>query len=108
MDDGGFEARAGDTLARLMDRIEDAAGDAAEVDLEDGVLTVELESGGSYLLNRHAPSGELWLSSPVSGAGHFAWNAEAQSWRDRRGGGDLVERLERELSQALGRTLTLA
>ena len=67
-----FEARARAVLERLMDRIEAAAGDVWDVDLEDGVLTVELPGGGQYLLNRHAPTGELWLSSPASGAAHFA------------------------------------
>lgn len=108
MDDGAFEALAGVALERLMNALEAAAGDALDIDLDDGVLTVELESGAQYLVNRHAPTRELWLSSPVSGAGHFARDAETGAWRDRRGGGDLIERLERELSQALGRAVSLA
>ncbi len=107
MDESAFEALAGATLRHLMDRLEDAAGDELEIDLDDGVLAIELDTGAVYLLNRHAPSGELWLSSPVSGAGHFAHHPETGGWRDRRSGGDLVERLERELSQALGRPLAL-
>ena len=103
-----FETRAATALEHLMDRIEDAGGSDLEVDLEDGVLTIELASGAEYLLNRHAPSGELWLSSPASGAGHFAYDPETGGWRDRRSGDDLFERLERELSQALGRAVALA
>lgn len=108
MDDSAFEARADAVLECLMERLEEAAGDVLEVDLENGVLSVTLDSGGEYLLNRHAPTAELWLSSPVSGAGHFAHDPATGGWRDRRGGDDLVARLERELSGALGRPLPLA
>lgn len=108
MDDPAFETLAGAALERLANRIEDAAGDELDVDLDDGVLTVETGSGAQFLINRHAPSGELWLSSPVSGAGHFARNAETGGWTDKRRGGDLAERLEAELSQALGRPVSLS
>ena len=108
MDDPAFEALARTTLERLANRIEEAAGDELDVDLDDGVLTVETASGAQYLVNRHAPSGELWLSSPVSGAGHFVRDRESGGWRDKRRGGDLARRLESELSQALGRPVSLS
>lgn len=108
MDANEFENRARAVLERLMDRIEAAAGDVWDVDLQDGVLTVELPGGGQYLLNRHAPTGELWLSSPASGAAHFALDAASGRWRDTRGGADLATRLESELSRALGRPLGIA
>lgn len=108
MDDTGFEARATAALERVAERLESAAADDLDIDLEDGVLTVELASGAQYVLNRHAPSGQLWLSSPASGAGRFAPDPESDAWHDVRGGGDLVERLEGELSRALGRPLALS
>lgn len=108
MDADEFEARAGATLERLMDRIEAAAGDVWDVDLEGGILTIGLPGGGQYLLNRHAPTRELWMSSPASGAAHFAWDAAGGCWRDTRGGGTLDRRLEGELSRALGRSPGIA
>lgn len=108
MDADEFEARARATLERLMDRIEAAAGDVWDIDLEDGILTIELPDGAQYLLNRHAPTRELWMSSPASGAAHFAWDAASGRWLDTRGGGALEQRLEGELSRALGRSPGIA
>lgn len=108
MDDPAFETLARAVLERLANRIEDAAGDELDVELDDGTLTVETGSGAQFLINRHAPSGELWLSSPVSGASHFARSAETDGWTDKRGGGDLAKRLEAELSQTLGRPVSLS
>ncbi len=107
MTDAAFEALAAAALEQLMEHIENTAGDIVEVDLDDGVLTIELDTGAQFLLNRHVPTAELWLSSPVSGAAHFTHHAATGAWRDRRGGDDLIPRLQRELSQALGRPVTL-
>lgn len=107
MDERAFEALAEAALEHAMERIESAGGGALDVDLDGGALTVELDSGGQYLLNRHAPTRELWLSSPASGAHHFARGPEG-GWRDKRSGEDLAALLERELSQALGRPVSLA
>jgi frataxin len=32
---------------------------------------------GSYLVNKHRPNREIWLSSPKSGAWHFSRDPEA-------------------------------
>ena len=49
-----FETLTGAALERLANRIEDAGGDELDVDLDDGVLTVETGSGVQFLINRHA------------------------------------------------------
>src|SRR5581483_3223127 len=63
-------------LGKLMAEIEDQLPDA-EVDLQGGILTVEIEGVGQYLLNKHGPNREIWLSSPKSGAWHFRHEPEA-------------------------------
>ena len=73
MDASQFESRADATLARLEQALE-AAGDGLDIELVGGILTLELEAGGIYQINKHSPNREIWLSSPVSGAWHFAWN----------------------------------
>ena len=72
MDQPAFERQAAALLERLFDRIDDALGDELDVDYEAGILTLKLADGRTYLLNKHAPNREIWLSSPLSGAWHFA------------------------------------
>jgi len=104
-DDETFEARATATLDTLMARIEDQIGDVADVDLEGGVLTIALDDGGQYVINRHAPNRQIWMSSPRSGAGHFDF--DGARWRNSRDGRDLHQLLADELGAATGRTVTL-
>ena len=104
METSQFESLADRTLARLQAAIEDAEGDL-DADLVGGILTIETESGAKYLLNRHAPNRQLWLSSPVSGAWHFAWSDEGQAWLSTRGGERLEELLAHELSETTGEAI---
>jgi frataxin len=71
MDEPEFERQAGKVLDRLMQEIEEQAMDDLDVDLEGGILSIGLPGGGTYLINKHAPNREIWLSSPKSGAWHF-------------------------------------
>ena len=103
MDEAAFETLAAETLRRLADAIEDAA-DAApgdvDVELAGGVLTIELDHGGTFVVNKHAPLQQLWLSSPVSGAAHFAWDEAASAWLSTRGGAPLLPMLADDLAAA--------
>lgn len=101
MDERAFEALAGATLDRLAERLEEALADDADVELRGGILTVELETGGQFVVNRHAPTREIWLSSPVSGASHFARRGEA--WTSTRGSERLEDVLAADLERAVGR-----
>lgn len=103
MDESAFHSLADQTLARLYAAIETAVGDDAEIDLRGGILTVELDDGRQYVINKHAPSQQIWLSSPVSGAGHFSHDAATDTWRSTRGGAVLTDLLAAELAAATGR-----
>jgi frataxin len=70
MDERDFDRQADQVIERLMGALEDQVPDA-EIDLEGGILTVVLPDVGSYLINKHRPNREIWLSSPKSGAWHF-------------------------------------
>ena len=100
MDESAFENLADATLARLEARIEDHL----EVDVErrGGVLTIELDDGRQYVINKHTPNRQIWLSSPVSGAAHFDYDPASGSWRSTRGDARLHELLASELKAATG------
>jgi frataxin len=102
MDAAEFERLATATLKDILLAIEDGIGDELEdVELQGAVLTIKLAGGGTYVVNRHAASQEIWLSSPVSGAGHFV-PAPDGSWQPTRGGKPLHDLLDSELEAATG------
>jgi frataxin len=106
MDNSQFESLADATLSRVQTAVETAGG-SLDAELIGGILTIEMESGGKFLLNKHGPNRQIWLSSPVSGAWHFAWSEDDQTWMSTRGGERLEEVLGRELSAAAGEAIQL-
>lgn len=106
VDESSFHTAADAMLHRLFDRLDEAIGEVSDVELQGGVLTITLDSGGQYVLNKQAPTRQLWLSSPVSGAWHFLY--EAGSWlasKDRSV--ELAALLAGELGAASGRPVQL-
>jgi frataxin len=104
--DTAFDSAANRFLAALSSAFEDALP-MAEVDLDGGILTVELEDGGTYVINKHAPTRQIWVSSPASGATHFARDQASDRWIDTRGGRDLARMLRDEIRSATGADLAL-
>lgn len=100
LDDAGFIRIADETLKRLAERLEDELGDVADVDLREGVLTVELDDGRSFVVNKHAPNRQIWLASPKSGASHYLWDGER--WIGTRDGAALTDVLRADLGAPTG------
>jgi len=107
IDESTFQTLADETLVRMMDTLEEAVGDQLDVDLQNGILTIELDSGGQYVINKHAPNRQIWMSSPVSGASHFDSDGRGD-WVSTRGAGTLAAMLSAEISAATGETVDLA
>ena len=96
MSDSSFESLADS----LLEALEEGLGDVADAELQGGVLTVEAD-GGTWVVNKHAPTKQIWLSSPKSGARHYAFDQARGQWRDTRGDGDLLTILAGELGATL-------
>jgi frataxin len=81
LDDTVFAHLSNLTLNRLADatEAEDEEG-VLEVELLNGILSITLPSGQQFLVNRHGPSKQIWLSSPLSGGLHFDYDEEDQAW----------------------------
>lgn len=71
LDDSRYATLVDDLLERIADTIDEVLGEEIDAELQSGVLTLSLEAGGQYVLNKNAPMKQVWLSSPVSGAWHF-------------------------------------
>ena len=107
MDASAFENLAEETLENLFDAIDEAIGDDADVDFDNGILNIELEDGRQYVINKHAPNMQIWMSSPFSGATHYAYDEGAGAWVSTRGGDALLEVLNAEISKVAGETVDL-
>ncbi len=107
-DDSRFETRAARTLGAIAAILEDADDGDLDIDLDDGVLTVQHDEAGTFVINRHLPLRQVWLSSPVSGAAHYAWDAAATRWTATRGGPPLDDVLSDEFGRLTGRPLSFA
>ena len=100
MSESPFESLADSLLAAL----EEGIGAHADAELQGGILTVDGDAQGgegTWVVNKHAPTRQIWLSSPKSGARHYAFDAASGLWKDTRGGDDLLAHLSAELGVAL-------
>jgi frataxin len=84
----------------LADSLLEALEEGLDGELQGGVLTVEGEAG-TWIVNKHAATRQIWLSSPKSGARHYAFEQAKGLWQDTRGGADLLTTLSDELGVAL-------
>jgi frataxin len=108
MNQAEFERQGGAALDALFEQIDEQLGDWLEVEMTGGILQLELPDGGTYVINKHVPNREIWMSSPKSGAWHFAADAEG-AWRSTRSGHEaLLDLLSQELAVASGRAVRLA
>lgn len=60
--------------------------------VQAGVLTIDFNEKGTYVLNKQPPNKQIWLSSPVSGPKRFDWVlfSEGQNQKEGSGVGDWV------------------
>lgn len=108
MNQAEFERQGGAALDALFEQLDEQLGDWLEVEMNAGILQLELPDGGTYVINKHAPNREIWMSSPNSGAWHFAAD-EAGVWRSTRAGREaFLDLLSKELQVASGRAVRLA
>ncbi|MEO8559162.1 MAG: iron donor protein CyaY [Rhodospirillales bacterium] len=106
MSDADFITQAEREIGFLAERLEELTGDVVDVDYEQDVLSLELDDGAQYVVNRQTPMKQIWLSSPVSGAWHYGRDA-AGVWRATRDNKPMRELLSEELSQRLARPVPL-
>lgn len=93
-----FQECADTFLENLFEQLEEQDEDGAlEIDLENGVLILEAGSR-QFVLSKHAPTQQIWLSSPLSGGLHFEAADAGRDWKLKDG---------RRLSVVLGEELAM-
>ena len=101
--DKDFHRHADLSLGELYGKLEEVveAAQIPEADLEysQGVLTLELGTHGTYVINKQSPNKQLWMSSPVSGPVRYDW--QDGLWQYKHDGHQLHNRLQTELRTLL-------
>ena len=96
MDEAEFNRVADGVINYLAEGVDDILGDTIDVDIQGGILILELADRRQYVINKHGPNQEIWLSSPISGAAHF--KLVGDQWRSTRNSEiELKSVLEQEL-----------
>jgi len=85
MEDTIFSNRARTELTTLFELLQQTGKyEDLDIDLQDDVLYITLPTNRQYVINRHTPSKQIWLSSPLTGADYFSYND--QDWHNKSGG----------------------
>jgi len=107
MSQTSFALFAEQTLDDIQRRLSEQADlDDLDIDLIDGVLTIEFEDGAQIILNRQEAAQQIWLSSP-EGPAHFGYSEDDRAWRNDRSGDDLHQTLARVIGGKTGVTVEL-
>ncbi len=83
MDETLFTLTATQELSLLTEALESADSEGVlDVECLDGVLSITLEDGREYVINKHTPSRKIWASSPLSGASYYIYDEATTTWHD--------------------------
>jgi CyaY protein len=105
MDDKEFEQLAYDEL----ERIEEALGsvDGVDLDLAEGILTLEFDEGPKVVINSHSAARQIWVAANLA-ASHFSYDPKTARWFDSKSGQELWDRLQTILTERLGQPVKLS
>ncbi len=94
-----FQDAADDWLDRCFEALESQDAEAAlDIDLDNGVMNIVVDDENTFVISKHAPSCQMWLSSPLSGGLHFDAEDDGERWV-LDDGRELATILGEELSQ---------
>lgn len=104
MEEPRFRSMVTSALQGLYRQVDGIDSDALEARYTDGVLQVDFEGGGVFVLSQQVPVRELWLSA-FSRAWHF--RHEDGSWLERDTREPLHTVLSAHFSRRLGFPVTI-
>ncbi len=85
MKESEFLKLAMQEIQYIQDALENSTTEEIlDIDMLDDILYIKLTNARVYVINKHSMMKELWLSSPISGAYHFAYNPTTSKWLDKK------------------------
>ncbi|CAI4057437.1 ferroxidase SKDI_04G1260 [Saccharomyces kudriavzevii IFO 1802] len=101
-----YHEEADEYLNDLLDNLEELSeahpNCIPDVELNHGVMTLEVPAFGTYVINKQPPNKQIWLASPLSGPNRFdLLNGE---WVSLRNGTKLTDILTEEIEKAIAKS----
>ncbi|CCF56124.1 hypothetical protein KAFR_0A06890 [Kazachstania africana CBS 2517] len=93
-----------DLLDKLEFLSEKYPNEVPDIELNHGVMTLEVAKIGTYVINKQPPNKQIWLASPVSGPDRFDFYRG--DWISLRNNLKLRDVLHQELKEVLPSTET--
>ena len=95
-------------LNTLQERLEGLELKDLDVELSETVMNIQPKNSKPILITFHQPSGQIWVSSPISGATYFTFSADKADWvRTHNPSQSLFDLISEELSQMLSTSVHL-
>jgi CyaY protein len=82
--------KAADTVFHRIEQALDASDTDIDYDSDGTILEMEFEDGGKVIVNRHAPTREIWLAARSGG---FHYTLKEGVWFSQRDGSELFAKL---------------
>ncbi|CBK23374.2 Frataxin [Blastocystis hominis] len=99
------------TIESALDEVADDV-DNLDYSIASGVLSINMGSKGSYVINKQSPNMQIWWSSPISGPKRFEYDLNSKKWYEvgemdgvknsRKVNEDINSLLAKELKNLLG------
>ena len=98
MDENQFSKVVETELTLLYNILDDKSEELdIEVDFSGDVIYITTATDQQFVINRHTPTKQIWLSSPKSGASYFLFDANKNQWPNKSGE-ILREKINNELN----------
>lgn len=104
MDESRFNQLADAMLARIESALAESDADFDYELKPGGVIEIEFADGGKIIINRHTAAREIWVAARSGG---FHFRPEGETWVNTRDGSDLIQSLERCMSEQAGEVVSL-
>ncbi len=103
MNTGEFNQKVDDTLSAIEDAL-DICDAELDWDFAGGILTIECDNGSQVIINRQAPTQQIWVAARAGGF-HFDYHTDEDCWK--QDGLELFALLNKSLSEQSGETVKL-
>jgi len=100
---GEFNQKVDDTLSAIEDAL-DACDVELDWDCAGGILTIECDNGSQVIINRQAPTQQIWVAARAGGF-HFDYHIDEGCWKQNEL--ELVALLNKSLSEQSGESVKL-